>query len=281
MVKSRYSRRPAGARRRGEIFALKAACLGGLGLAMAAGAAGAGEPITVFGYAFSITVQGATASAYQGSKHYSGFPSVSVFPVLPADYDAFGAPDDSPSVAVFSTSTFAVGPAVSFIPDRGNSHALRGMEKIGAAGEAGGFINWWPQPWMRVRVEALKGVFSEDGLLVNTASDFLTHKGRFTLSTGPRFAWSDSRYNGTYFGVTPAEAADSRNFHTAYAPGSGPLSAGWEGALEYKWRDRWRFDLSANYDRLLGPAADSPLVRVTGSPNQYSVAGGVRFMLSR
>ena len=253
--------------------------LGALGLALATGPALA-EPFTLFGYGLSITVQGATASAYQGSKHYSGFPSVSVNPVRPADYDAFGAPDDSASIAVLDTTKLQIGPALSFIPDRGNSHALRGMRKIGAAGEAGGFVNWWPEPWLRVRVEALKGVFSEDGLLVNTASDLVTHKGPFTLSAGPRFAWSDSRYNGTYFGVTQAEAPASR-FHSPYTPGAGPLSAGLEGAVEYKWRGHWRFDLSANYDRLLGPPAQSPIVRVTGSPNQYSVAGGVRFMLGR
>ena len=256
-----------------------AVCLGVLGLSLAAAPALA-EPITLFGYGLSITVQGVTASAYQGSKHYSGFPSVSINPVRPADYDAFGAPDDSASIALLDTTTLQMGPAVSFIPDRGDSHALRGMRKIGAAGEAGGFVNWWPKPWMRVRVEALKGLFSEDGLLVNTASDLVTHKGPFTLSAGPRFSWADSRYNGTYFGVTRAEAATSR-FRSAYTPGSGALGAGLEAALEYKWRGRWRFDLSANYDRLIGPAADSPIVRVTGSPNQYSVAGGVRFMLGR
>lgn len=262
------------------MFKSTAVSLGAAILALAAGPALA-EPITVFGYALSITVQGATASAYQGSKHYSGFPSVSVMPVRPADYDAFGAPDDSPGIALLDLTNVSAGPIVSFIPDRGDSHALRGMRKIGAAGEAGGYVAWWPKPWMRVRVEALKGVFSEDGLLINTASDLVTHKGPFTLSTGPRFSWSDGRYNGTYFGVTQAEATTAHNFHSAYNPGAGPLEAGLEAAMEYKWRGHWRFDLSANYDRLLGPAGDSPLVRVTGSPNQYSIAGGVRFMLGR
>ena len=260
--------------------ALKPALCAGIGLMLAAGQAAAAEPITLFGYNLSVTVQGATASAYQGSKHYSGFPSVSVAVTRPWAYDDFGAPDDSPSIALVNTSNVSVGLAASVIAARGNGHALRGMNNIGWAGEGGGFVNWWPKPWMRVRVEALKGVFAEDGLLINTASDVVTHKGRFTLSTGPRFSWADDHYNGTYLGVTPGEAALSPNFRQPYVARAGPLAAGWEAAAEYKWFDRWRLNLSVNYDRLLSQDAQSPIVRVTGSPNQYSVAGGVRFMLS-
>jgi len=249
-------------------------------LALVAGRAAAAEPITLFGYDLSITLQGATASAYQGSKHYSGFPSVSFAVTRPWTYDDFGAPDDSASVTLLTLSNVSAGAAASIIANRGNSHALRGMDNIGWAGEGGGFVNWWPAPWMRVRVEALRGLFAEDGLLVNTGSDFVTHQGRFTLSAGPRFSWADGHYNGTYFGITPAEAAAGPHLHSAYIANAGPLTGGLEAAVEYKWFDRWRLNLNANYDRLLGQDAQSPLVRITGSPNQFSVAGGVRFMLS-
>jgi outer membrane protein len=246
------------------------------GLALFAGPAAA-EPLSLFGYNLSITVQGATASAYQGSRHYSAFPSVSVSFLQPWEYDAFGAPDDSPSIALLNFAHVQIGAVGNFIPDRGNSHALRGMKDINWAGEGGGYVNWWPTDWTRIRVEALQGAFSETGLLVNTAADVVTRKGRFTLSTGPRFAWADSGYNNVYFGVSPAEAETSR-FHTAYQPGAGPLTAGLEGAVEYRWFGHWRLDFSANYDRLLGRDVQSPIVRA-GSANQYSMAAGVRFIL--
>lgn len=247
-----------------------------VGLALLTGPAAA-EPLTLFDYNVSITIQGATASAYQGSRHYSGFPSVSVAFLKPWEYDAFGAPDDSPGIALIDLTNFQVGAAGNFIPDRGNSHSLRGMKDIGWAGEGGGYVNWWPTKRLRLRVEALEGAFSESGLLVNTAADFVTRKGRFTLSTGPRFSWADSGYNNVYFGVTQAEAQTSR-FHVAYQPGASPLTAGLEAAAEYRWFGHWRLDLSANYDRLLDRVGQSPIVRA-GSADQYSIAGGIRFLL--
>ena len=153
---------------------LRAALAGCVALAFVGARARAAEPVTVLGYAVSITVQGATASAYQGSKHYAPFPSVAVAFVRPEDYDLFGAPDDSPSATIVKFGNVSMGPAANFIPDRGDSHALAGMRKIGWAGEGGGFVNWWVTPSFRVRAEALKGLFSEDGLLVNTAADFVT-----------------------------------------------------------------------------------------------------------
>ncbi len=252
------------------------------GLALTAGQARAeATPITIFGYDVSITVQGATASAYQGSKHYSGFPSISIAATRPGHYDDFGAPDDSPSIVLWENDTVQVGGSGNFIADRGNSHALVGMKDLAWAGEGGGFFNWWPQPWMRVRVEALRGLWSEDGWLVNGAADFVTRKGPFILSAGPRINLADAAYNDFYFGVTPAEAVTSLHYKTAFSPGASPLTGGVEAAVEYAWHDRWRFDLSANYDRILGQDANSPIVRLTGSPNQYSIAGGVRFMLSK
>jgi outer membrane protein len=245
------------------------------GAALIAGPAAA-EPFNLFGYGVSITLQGATASAFQGSKHYSAFPSASVSFVRPWEYDAFGAPDDSPSIALANFGNVQVGAAANFIPDRGNSHSLRGMRDVDWAGEAGAYVNWWPTHWTRLRVEALQGAFSEHGLLVNTAADMVTQKGRFTLSAGPRFAWASSGYNNVYFGVTPAEAVTSR--FTAYQPGAGPLTAGLATAAEYRWFGHWRLNISANYDRLLGRDVQSPIVRA-GSADQYSIAGGVRFLL--
>ncbi len=255
--------------------AIKSTLIACAGLALCAGPAAA-DPLSLFGYNVSITLQGATASAYQGSRHYSGFPSASVSFLKPWEYDAFGAPDDSPGVAILDLTSLQIGAAGNFIPDRGNSHSLRGMKDIGWAGEGGGYVNWWPTRWTRVRVEALQGSFSEHGLLVNTAADFVTHKGRFTLSTGPRFAWANAGYNNVYFGVSQAEAQTSR--FQAYQPGAGPLTAGGEAAVEYRWFGHWRLDVSANYDRLLDRDAQSPIVRA-GSANQFSMAGGVRFLL--
>ena len=169
--------------------------------------------------------------------------------------------------------------AAAIIENRGNSHELEGMRNIGWAGEGGGIVNVWPVPWLRLRVEALKGLFAEDGLLVNTSADAVAHEGPWMFSIGPRFSWADSHYNGTYFGVTPGEALASRRF-APYQANAGPLFAGLEAATEVKVTSRWRLTLNGTYHRLLDDPAASPLVRKVGTPDQFAIASGVRFLLN-
>jgi outer membrane scaffolding protein for murein synthesis (MipA/OmpV family) len=269
----------AGAEARGPVLkSILTACVAAAAAVCAAGTASA-EPMTFFGYNLSASIQAAAAPSWQGSRKYSIFPSGNVALDHPWEFDDFYAPDDSASFALINTRIVQIGVAAAIIDSRGNSNELQGMRNIGWAGEGGGFVNIWPTPWLRVRVEALKGVVAEDGLLVNTGANFVTHPGKFTLSAGPRFSWADDRYMGTYFGVTNGEALASPRFNPYHA-GSGPLSAGVEAALEYKLRPRWRLTLNGNYDRLLDTAADSPIVRQVGVANQLSVAGGLRFMLN-
>ncbi len=247
-------------------------------LSLCAGGASA-QSLTLFGYNLTASLQAAAAPSWQGSKRYSVFPSGNVAVTHPWQFDDFYAPDDAASLALVNTKILSFGVAAAILEDRGNSHELQGMQNIGWAGEAGGYANIWPTPWMRVRVEALKGLFAEDGLRVNVGSDLVTHPGKWTFSAGPRFSWADDHYTGTYFSITPAEALASPRFQNPYAARGGPLSAGLEASTEYKWRPRWRLTLSANYNRLLDDAAASPIVRQVGSADQFSVAGGIRFML--
>jgi outer membrane protein len=247
-------------------------------LSLCAGTASA-QSLTFLGYNLTASLQAAAAPSWQGSKKYSVFPSGNVAVTRPWQFDDFYAPDDAASLALVNTKILSFGVAAAILEDRGNSHELQGMRNIGWAGETGGFVNIWPVPWMRVRVEALKGVFAEDGLRVNVGSDLVTHPGQWTFSAGPRFSWADDHYAGTYFGVTPAEALASPYFQKSYTAKGGPLSAGLEASTEYKWSPHVRLTLSANYDRLLDDAAASPIVRQVGSADQFSVAGGLRFML--
>ncbi|HUO23616.1 MAG TPA: MipA/OmpV family protein [Caulobacteraceae bacterium] len=247
--------------------------------ALTAGTASA-QTMTFFGYHLSASLQAASAPSWQGSKYYSVFPSGNIALTKPWQFDDFYAQDDSASFALVNTRIVQFGIAAAVIDNRGNNKGLQGMRNIGYAGEGGGFVNIWPTPWMRVRVEALKGLVSEDGLLINTGADFVTHPGKFTLSAGPRFSWADDHYMGTYFGVTPGEALASPRFNAAYTARGGPLSAGIEAGVEYKLLSRWRLTLHGDYDRLLDHAASSPIVRQGGTPDQASVAAGLRFMLN-
>lgn len=254
------------------LFATAALVLLGAGSASAA-------PLTLYGYSLSATVQAAAAPSYQGSRKYSVFPSGNVAVTHPWQFDDYAAPDDAASLALYNGSRVSFGVAAAIIEARGNSHELEGMRNIGWAGEGGGFVNVWPMPWLRLRVEALKGVVAEDGLLVNASADLVRRDGPWMFTIGPRFRWADDHYTGTYFGVTPGEALASRRF-TPYLAQSGPLGAGVEAGTEVKVTSRWRLTLNGTYHRLLGDAAASPLVRKIGTPDQFAIASGVRFLLN-
>ena len=58
-------------------------------------------------------------------------------------------------------------------------------------------------------------------------------------------------------------------------------SVGALASAEYRWSKRWSVVADARYDRLLGEAADSPIVRDLGSRNQFSAALGLKYSFGR
>jgi outer membrane protein len=254
------------------------AAIGGMALAALAGAAHA-EPVTFFGYIMNASISGQYAPSYEGGKHYTGFPGGSLAITKPWDFDAFAAPDDAASLGLLNTKHFQFGAALSVRENRGNHDELEGMRSIGWAFQGGGFMNIWPTHYMRIHVEGLKGLTAESGIVVNTGIDFVAHPKKWNLSAGPRYSWGDDHYNGTYFGVTPAEAAASPYIVNPFHARAGSRFAGVEGMAEYKWLPRWRIIFNAGYKRMLGDDAASPLVRQLGSADQFNVGGGFRFML--
>jgi outer membrane protein len=253
--------------------------VGGLVLLGAAGAAKA-DPVTIFGYNLNSSVGVAFAPTYEGGKKYTAFPTGTLAITRPWEFDSFGAPDDAASLAIVNTRRFSFGAALSLRENRGNDDELVGMRNIGWALQAGGFMNVWPTNWLRLHAEALKGVTAESGLLVNTGADFVRQTPKWTMSIGPRFSWADSRFNGTYFGVTPGEALASPFIANPYTAKAGPHFAGVQASAEYRWLKRWRLTAQGGYNRLLSDDAKSPLVSQLGSVDQFNVGVGVRFMLA-
>jgi outer membrane scaffolding protein for murein synthesis (MipA/OmpV family) len=72
----------------------------------------------------------------------------------------------------------------------------------------------------------------------------------------------------SYFGVTPAQAA--RSGYGVYRPSGGFKDVGVMAGISMPLSESWSVDLMAKYAHLLGDAADSPLVDLKGSANQFS-----------
>jgi outer membrane scaffolding protein for murein synthesis (MipA/OmpV family) len=259
--------------------AIKAA-IGGMVLTTLAGAAHA-EPVTFFGYILNGSISAQYAPWYEGGKHYTWFPGGSLAITKPWEFDAFSPPDDAAALGLLNTKHVQFGLALSLRENRGNSDELEGMRNIGWAFQGGGYLNVWPTKDTRIHVEALKGLTSESGLLINAGLDYVWHPTMWNLSLGPRYSWGDDRFMGTYFGVTPAEAQASPYIAAPFHARSGSHYSGIQGMAEYKWKPRWRLTMNASYHRMMDDAARSPLTRQLGTPDQFNIGAGLRFMLQQ
>ncbi|MGI9507582.1 MAG: MipA/OmpV family protein [Geminicoccaceae bacterium] len=90
------------------------------------------------------------------------------------------------------------------------------------------------------------------------------------LSFGTGLTWASENYTEAFFGVSAAQAAASGldQFDTE----AGFKSAGVELGASYRLTDSVGLQLELGYSRLLGDAADSPIVADEGSPNQFSTS---------
>jgi outer membrane protein len=94
-----------------------------------------------------------------------------------------------------------------------------------------------------------------------------------SLAGGAAFTYGSDNYMDEYFGVTPGDSLASGL--PVHVPGSGVRDArGWLAAVVHVGL-QWHVGAGVMYSRLLGDAADSPLVAARGSENQwvYGVGG--------
>ena len=96
-----------------------------------------------------------------------------------------------------------------------------------------------------------------------------------SLIAAARSDWNSARSNQTNFGITAAQSLTSGL--AAFAPGGGFSKAEIDLLGRHQLTENWRIDWGAGYARLFGDAADSPLVAVHGSANQFIVGLGGRY----
>lgn len=154
----------------------------------------------------------------------------------------------------------------------------RGSIPCDSAARRAGFAEIYPTDWLRVRGELRQGIRSHDGIIGDVTVDAFTDvTPTIRLSGGPRITFASSDYFDAYYGVTPEESAASGI--SAYSPKSGVESVGAGGAITWKATERVTTSMFGEYSRLMGPAADSTLVKERGSKNQwlFGVSATYRF----
>lgn len=188
----------------------------------------------------------------------------------------FEAPDQSFSLAIVTGGGFSFGPAANFESSRRPSRFPVPIPKVSTTFEAGGFIQQRLSDSFRVRAEVRKGLGGHDGWVSQLAADFVARdEDNYVFSIGPRVSWADGRYHRAYFGVTPAVATASGL--PAFNPDGGIKGVGGVASLHHQLGSRVGIFGYGGYERLVGDAGRSPIVRTYGSRDQFSAGLGLSF----
>ena len=189
---------------------------------------------------------------------------------------AFEAPDYSFGIPVVSSGGFSFGPAADIASKRKESDVGAPVGKVSTTFEAGAFASLEATKSIHLRAEVLKGIGGHEGVVGTLGADQFWRAGdKYVFSVGPRVLFSNARYQRAYFGVTPAAALASGL--PAYDPDGGVHAVAAATGLSYQFDNRFGLFGFARYERLVGDAADSPIIRELGSRNQLSGGLGLNY----
>ncbi len=217
-------------------------------------------------YLMNLGVGGALVPQYPGADKYMFVP----YPIIEFGrmYLPFIGQTEKKTRGIF------IYPSLGLIGERkaSDDNSLQGTEKIDWAFEAGvggGFRYDWFRAFATIR-QGFNGYSGQTGEL---GVDVILPMGpRFEVAFGPRASWGSDGYMETYFGVTPSEA--SKGILTAYKADAGFKTAGLAATANYWIDDRTRLQVKGSWNRLIGDAGDSPIVKY-GSRDQWMVGIGI------
>jgi outer membrane protein len=233
----------------------------------------------------TVGLEGRILPAYPGAPDsklaFTGLPLISVRHAgEPPPY--FG-PRDSFGFDVIDLGQFKFGPAIKYVGQRkaADYAATVGLGDVDYALQVGGFAEYWPVQWLRLRTEVRQGFGGEGGVTGDAFLDAVVPLGQFRWSMGPRATLQSAPAINPYFGITPAQSVGSVGAGLPQLPvyhaGGGLYSYGAGTQLEEFINDQWAAHGFIEYERLTDSAADSPLVIQRGSVNQWTYGLGATY----
>jgi len=177
-------------------------------------------------------------------------------------------------------TTWNVGPMLRYRAERDDvdNDKVDRMESVDAAIEAGAFLNYNIANWVVLFSAATDVSDAHDGSVFDFGVGYrqpLNTQTMLTLFAKGSYASED--YMETYFGVDRGDAV--RSGLQPYEADAELKDVALGGLLQYNIDARWGVLGLLQYTKLLGDAADSPLVDDEGSDNQLivGVIGNYRF----
>ncbi|MEI7601348.1 MAG: MipA/OmpV family protein [Aestuariivirga sp.] len=176
------------------------------------------------------------------------------------------------------TRRLTIYPSFNYIGKRNSSDSneLRGLDDVSWAVEAGLGVSY-RYDWIRGFAEVRQGFNGYSGQVAQFGIDVIASPTEdLELRFGPRAGWGSQNYMDTYFGISSREAADSPIYDKSYKADAGFNTVGLAGSATYNLTDDWKLHALVGWDRLVGDAGNSPIVK-EGSENQYYAGGGLTY----
>jgi outer membrane scaffolding protein for murein synthesis (MipA/OmpV family) len=234
-------------------------------------------------FVLNLGAGGLVAPYYPGATKYQALP----LPSIDASYEdsAFVSfPDILRVDALHFIRTgmpdLSAGPLVRFRFGRNQSDdpgQLRGLDNLPDTVELGGFVAYNLTPAVSVRANVGQSIDDKEGLVADVGISYARQFGPLTLIGTPSVGLIDTNYARTYYGINTGQASASGRPY--YRPGGGVERTGIAFAATLPVTDKVALVATGSYGRLVGQAADSPIVRQGGSANQFVAALFVTYAL--
>lgn len=210
---------------------------------------------------------GAYAPDYEGSDDYEFQP----FPFASVVYDDFiFIEGTSLGVNLLNYEGLTAGPIVRYGGgrDEDDNNALDGLGDIDDSIEVGGFVGYELGIWSAAMTVTQDVAGGHEGMLA-AMSTGVTVPLSESISSGIDVSatWADSNYMDAFFGVSGAQALKSG--YRRHEAEAGFKDIGIGVGLNYMVTETITVSGRAEYKKLLGDAADSPIVKDEGSDDQF------------
>ena len=218
---------------------------------------------------YSIGLGAATAPEYEGSDDNQFY----VLPYLSLRFANHMSVDliaNTLKANLIPSPTFRLGPIAQYIGERDNvdNNKVDKLDKVDASFMLGGFAELEVDHFM-ASIEAMKDVADgNDGSIVRLRVGYkIPFNKTWILSITAYTTWADDDYMSAYFGIDQKNSLKSGL--KEYDADSGFKDVGITVPLLYNASAHWSFMGVVGYKRLIGDAADTPIVDDEGNENQY------------
>jgi outer membrane protein len=218
----------------------------------------------------------------------SGKDEVKAMPVLNIRYGRFflgGVPGGGGAGAglgayLYDNDSWSFGAVVATelgeVREESDDARLQGLGDIDGTVRAGVFASYEPTSWLTLRGNALSDVGGKDQGLIASFEMEASYQPypRLRLTAGPGITWGDDEYAQTLYGIDAQQSL--RSGFGQYDPGSSATVARFSVGAQYAFTPKWILGSRITASRLLGDAADSPIVE-DENQNTYALFMMYRF----